>query len=168
MVCVDGQVGVQVCVDGQVYVDGQNSPITSHSLSRGLALFSSAPVSALWWIKGVPAARARRRHPGVLAQAAALGLGHWAPWECVVFDGCSEYLVAASLFKCETMRFIRSGGGFLFTQKNHRSYSWFWSLIRVLMCWCPCPGVNVAWKNLVGGWLVGFSSSFLVFVWSNE
>lgn len=45
------------------------------------------------------------------------------------------------------------------TQENHHSYSWFWSLIHVLMCWCPCPGVNVALKSLVG-WLV-FLSVFL-------
>lgn len=45
------------------------------------------------------------------------------------------------------------------TQENHHSYSWFWSLIHVLMCWCPCPGVNVALRSLVG-WLV-FLSVFL-------
>lgn len=64
----------------------QNSHGTSPSPCHGLALFSTAPAPALWWIQGIrgaqgPCSQDQEKAP----KAAALGLGHWAPCECVVW-----------------------------------------------------------------------------------
>lgn len=144
--CVD----VQVCVTSRIHV--------AHPRASAVVWHCSPQLQLLCW-DGLRVSCSQDQEEASKGVGSGSSFGLWAPWGCVIPDACSEYLVAASLFKCETMRFVGSGDCFLFSQKNHCSYSWFWSLIHVLMGWCPCPVVNVAWKNLVG-WLV-FLSIFL-------
>lgn len=147
----------------------QNSRGTSQSLCCALALFSTAPAATPRWTKDIQ----RGQCPCSWDQEkASKAFGHWAHCElqvvlsCVIFDVCSEYLVATSSFK--TVGFVRCGDCFLFTQKNHHSYSWFWSLIHVFMGWCSCPGINVAWKNQVGWFFFQFACIRMVWLIKNN
>lgn len=113
------------------------------------------------WASSVPAAPSSC-NSGVVLLAALCSLCflHWAHRQpqlvlsYVIFNISSAYMVVPSLFKCRAGIFIRYGDCFLFTLKNHRSYSITVFLSSHLLftnsClyWLmPLSWVNVSWKN---------------------
>lgn len=138
----------------------QNSHGTSWSLCCGLALFSTALASGLWWIQGIlqaqcPCSQAQEKVSKGVGSGSSTGL-----WPL------------SSLCMCHTWYVFRVPGSYIIKVWNNEVCK-IWGLFPIhskeppqlflilithscISGLVPCPGINVAWKNLIGWFFFQF------------